>query len=262
MSKKQTSTALAKSDPNTALANVPEYQRGKGQIGLEQVERDDMILPRLAIAQSGSPALKKSSKVRIEGLEEGELYNTLTREIYGDKVKLIPVLFFKSYIKFKPKGEDGSVGGILGMAKDKTHIDPKDLEFGPEGQKPVWTEFRNFVCWIPDKKQMVVCSMKSSDTKAAKTWISLMRMAGVPAFGKVYDVTTIPKSSNNYDYFGFEVQPTGDFTPEALFHECELLYASLNGKDLKIDVEGLAEEEGEVLIIPLKERTPSEISDF
>ena len=80
--------ALAKVEKQPfGLVKVPEYLRGQGQKGLEEVGRDDMILPRLAIAQSGSPAFKKASRDRIEGLEEGDLYNTLTRVIYGDKSK-------------------------------------------------------------------------------------------------------------------------------------------------------------------------------
>ena len=244
--------ALAKVEKQPfGLVKVPEYLRGQGQKGLEEVGRDDMILPRLAIAQSGSPAFKKASRDRIEGLEEGDLYNTLTRVIYGDKVNLIPVLFFKSFIKFGEK-KDGEAGGIQGIKRSVAafeqatklgHIKANALEFGPDGEKPEWTEFRNFVCWIPDKKDMVVVSMKSTDTKAAKMWISFMRMAAVPAYGKVYQISTVPVNKNNYDFFGFEVQPTGEFTPEDLFHECDKLYASLSGKELKIDVEGLAAEE-------------------
>ena len=236
-------TTLAKPEPEKALATVPAYLQGQGQKGLEQADQGDVTLPRLAIAQSGTPQCKKSSPKHIDGLEEGDLFNTLTGKVYGRKVKAIPVLFFKSAIKFKPKDDKGAPAGIDGMRPRVTDSTLADYLFGEDGAKPEWTLFRNFVCWLPEHKEMVVASMKSTSTKVAKQWIAFMRQANVPAYGKVYTITTIPEHRDQYDYFNFEIPFSQEFTPEQLFREADSLYNGMVGKDLKIDVEDLAAEE-------------------
>lgn len=230
------SAAIEKRQP-TAIEQVPEFLRGQGQKGLENVERDDITLPRIAIAQSQSPAYKKSSPTRIEGLEEGQLYNSLTRKVYGDSVLVIPVLFFKNYIKFRSM-DDG--GGVLGMANDRAQLPAGALDF-QEGKKPEWTEFKNFVCWLPEEKEVASASMKSTSMKTARKWNSLMRFANVPAFGKVYKLTTSPEHKNNNDYFIYEVEAV-KFVDKSIFQQCEKLYEMMRGSNLTID---LTEEEGD-----------------
>ena len=210
---------------------VPSYMAGQGQRGLELASQDDITYPRLALAQANSPSIKKSSDKRIEGLEEGFLYDTLTGEIYGDTIEIVPIRFFKSYIRFRPESEGG---GVMKMAANADNIAPVDLEFGPNGEKPVWTEFRNFLSYIPATGRLAVVSMKSTQTKVAKQWVSLMRFAGVPAYGKSYELSTVSESNQNYDYFNFNIKPLG-FVDEVLYHKLDVLYGQLTGKDVKFD---------------------------
>lgn len=231
------SEAIERRKPVTIEA-VPEFLRSQGRNrGLENVEREDMTLPRVGIAQSQSKALKKSSPTRIEGLEEGGLYNSLTREVYGACLEVVPVLFFKNYIKFKSMEEGG---GVLGMADDRSKLPPGALDFHGD-KKPEWTEFKNFVCWLPAQQAVASVSMKSTSMKTARKWNSLMRFANVPAFGKVYKLTTVLEHKDSNDYYVYEVEAL-HFVDEELFKQCENLYALMKDSSLKID---LSEEEGD-----------------
>lgn len=231
-------TELVKREAPQALA-VPEYLQGYGGKGLEGVQRGDMTLPRLSIAQSGSPAYKKANPNHIDGIEEGDLYNSLTRAVYGAAVVAVPLVFFKGYIKFRSMDEGG---GVLGMKTTSEGIRPADLEFGADGEKPVWTVLYNFLCYLPETKELIVVSMKSTASKVAKNWTSLMRLLpGVPAFGRKYKVRTVPASSAKGDYFNFQVDPM-QFALEAEVKMFDGLYEGFKGQEIKMDTTDLHEE--------------------
>src|SRR5438132_1612945 len=102
---------ITKREPG-ALSDVPDYLRRKGDgppLGLENLERNDMTLPRLGLCQSLTPQRIKSDPKYIAGLEEGEFFNTITREVYGNRVRLVPLLFYKTRILFGPKDEGGGL---------------------------------------------------------------------------------------------------------------------------------------------------------
>lgn len=231
---------------------VPSFMQDSKGAGTEQIGREDMTLPRLAIAQSNSPAAKKSSPERIEGLEEGMLYNTLTREIIGDATRVIPILYFPSYIKFAGEGETG-VKGIRGASNPP----PADLlEFKEDGGKPEWTKLFNFLCLIPERGELVVVSMKSTGAKVAKQWNSWMRRTMQAEGGKTwqpdafsysYGLKTVAEHKDKFDYFNYEV----DFehrllvTEEQTYKNCQAIYTNMSGLDLstRVDTSGMDNED-------------------
>lgn len=58
--------------------------------GLENVTNDDITIPRLAIVQAGSPQRKKKDEKYIEGAEEGNIFNTVTNQLFSDSIIVIP----------------------------------------------------------------------------------------------------------------------------------------------------------------------------
>ena len=249
MKNKEQSEALETKKP-AALA-VPAFMQGSTGAGTEQIGREDMTLPRLAIAQSNSPAAKKSSPERIQGLEEGQLYNTLSREIVGEAVELIPILYFPSYIKFAGEGETG----VKGIRSNADNIPPAELEFGEAGEKPVWTKLFNFLCLIPSRGEIVIVSMKSTGAKVAKQWNSWLRKSVKTEGGKVwqpdafsfsYALKTVAEHKDKFDYFNFEV----DFEKRKIvdnadtYNACKAIFTDFSGVDLsqRMDTSGLETE--------------------
>ena len=72
------STEVAKQ--NTAM--VPSYIANKS-MGTDNIAPEDIQIPRLALAQKMSPEVDASTSKHIEGLSEGELFNSLTHDVYG-----------------------------------------------------------------------------------------------------------------------------------------------------------------------------------
>src|SRR3981189_2955887 len=115
--------AIERVETKGILAVVPAHlQQYVGMADDEQVVgREDMLIPRLAVAQDGmAPQLKKQSELYIPELEAGDLFNTVTNEIYGTTAKVIPLFFTKNYIEFAP-----NMGGVLGQYSNVADL-PKD----------------------------------------------------------------------------------------------------------------------------------------
>src|SRR5271157_2401378 len=102
-------TAIEKHQPQP-LAEIPEWLRrppGQGAAGFDEVEQGDLTLPRLGLCQALSPQKDETEPKYIDGIEEGEYFNSLTGENYGAKLKIVPLLFYKNRIAFRSKKEGG-----------------------------------------------------------------------------------------------------------------------------------------------------------
>jgi hypothetical protein len=220
--------AIAKTN---ALA-IPDYVE-KTNAGHENITREDITFPQIKIAQSSSAEVKKSSEKHIEELEEGDLFNSLTKKIYKTPIQVIPILMFTSFIKFRPMDEGG---GVIRMAATDENIDPKDLEFGPNGEKPVWTLLRNFLVYLPAYSEVAVMSMKSTQTKIAKKWLSLQSLFGtMPSYAKSYLFRTTVEKGKVASYFNYTEPVVGGFSTKEDYEFAKNLYAQFSGKTIKYD---------------------------
>src|ERR1035437_4670134 len=122
----KTDKSLTVIQPNSALAEVPEFLRAElgNQAGMENVEQGDLLLPRLGLCQALSPHKRKSHALYIEGLEEGQLFNTVTKEIYGEELEVIMLFFFKNRIKYFPIDDGGGIDCISPNGIDGGRISP------------------------------------------------------------------------------------------------------------------------------------------
>jgi len=108
---KQEKTSVVSND--TSLPAHLIRKPGAPARGVENVTADDLIIPRLEIVQALSPCRKKNDPAYIEGIEEGMLYNSVTREVYGSKVLIVPVSFKKEYLLWKDRKQGGGFKGIF-----------------------------------------------------------------------------------------------------------------------------------------------------
>lgn len=241
---KQTPTAI------TGRQDIPDYLRDLGREGMEEMDRSDFVLPRISIAQQLSPAINKKKPQFIQGLVGGQMYNTVTREIYGEELFFVPVLFAKSRIYFEDINKGGgilcqSLNGINGG-----HLCPSSCDACPKSQflnneAPECNKFMNYPGFVLDKKNqilgMAAISMKSTSIGVAKQWNSLIRLANVPTYGKVYRVSVVEDSRDSNDFWQWKIDPVG-FTPKELIDACRGLYDSLKAQGVKVDMSDVADE--------------------
>ena len=236
-----------------SLATVPEYLKNAvGVMDAEaEIKNDDLLIPRLSVAQDGmSPQLKKQHELFIPGLEAGQLFNTVTSEVYGDEAVVIPLFFNKNYIEFEP----GGALKVVSIYKDASEVPEGGLSWGtgPDGKRvaPIVTEFKNRMCLVLSNSgqwQPIVVSFKKGEVKFSDQWNSLIKFARLadrlPCFAHTYKVVPKMKTDGSKSWFVKTVKAFG-FTPEAIFGEAKSYFEQLSQGGYTVDTTGI-EPEGE-----------------
>ena len=195
---------MAKTDlekPGTTAIDIqksrPEFlkeREGKEIRGLEEVGSDEMVLPRLTLTQGTTPQRQEANVSFIPNLKEGDFFNSLTKQIYGRRVVVMPLLFRKSRIYFKDINEGG---GLICRAP---HGNDCQLNAGglclhsrwqADGTPPACTEFYNYACLLYPSNEPIVVSLKVTGIRAGKEWNSKMRMRGADPFAGLYEIKSI-----------------------------------------------------------------------
>lgn len=206
-----------------SLAVMPSYLQHSGKpVGLEEMTRADWTLPRLGLCQSMSPQRKRSDPKHIEGLEEGDMFNSITRENYGKTVQVVPLMFFKNRFRF----QEGALGNILCQSADTVLGigDPGGecktcpmAQFGSSGKgnSPACSLFYNYPSLILPKDGhigldlLVVASFKSSELKVARDWNALLRLRNADTFSGIYEFTTVEQKNDLGSWYTRVVKPAG-----------------------------------------------------
>jgi len=185
-----------------------------GVLGMENVRAEHLQIPRLQVAQPLSPQMIRSKPEYIEGLMVGQFFNSVTREIYGDDVVVIPIKYSISRLKFTNNALDcRSKNGIDGGHYSDTC---KPCQFaqwgsGKEGRGTDCKEYINFLVVEKDTQQPMVISFKSASLAAGKTWSTLIigrkialsdgRRVPAPAFMTTYRLKTVEKTAGQGVYY-------------------------------------------------------------
>jgi len=136
--------------------------------GFEDLNSQTMAIPFLKLAQDLTPETKKAKPVFIQGLEPGMFFNSVTKKIYGNELKVIIIKFECIYIEWKPDR-----GGFVGYhSPENARKLAVDQTFGAwktkEGND--LQEYYTYYCLIVGEEHFgpIVYSMTSSAIKVAK----------------------------------------------------------------------------------------------
>lgn len=112
-----TGTALAASQ---GTSNVPDFMRDDARMGKENIQADDLIIPRVALTAAISPAV-------VDGLcEAGHFFHAVTEEDLGPEMRIVPILHQRRYTLWKPRWQGG---GILARSSNGKTWDVPDQTF-------------------------------------------------------------------------------------------------------------------------------------
>ena len=247
-------------------SNIPEHLRefaNMGNVGFENLRNEDTIIPRLAIAQAISPQVTKGDPSRIEGLEVGQYFNTVTEEIYGETVLVTPLLEFPSRIFFPPRGSNDPIkcstkdldnqGRLINgpITPEGCHL-CEYSKFGEDGTPPPCTMFYNYPLAVHTESGLdpVVFSAKSKMIKPAKKLNSLVRYRKpqMPGFTMILQLSTRPEKAKKGTFFNLTVNhPDPNVSPKdvppELIDQTKMLYEMMSKRDIKVDTTGLDAED-------------------
>ena len=167
---------------------------GKQPAGFDEVDKEDLKMPRLAILQG-------LSKLCTEGKGKmGQIANSITREIYGESVEFIPLFMFKTRAQF----ELGK--GLVMMSRDNITVTMGVDDYEQYVGQPVeevpgsaWTgkvpPTFNLVYNVPSlivgrlSEFPTALVMMKTAVKPAKEFISAARYSGEDMFARVYKLS-------------------------------------------------------------------------
>jgi hypothetical protein len=211
--------------------------------GNEGVGHDDLTIPRISIIQDLSPQHKKTKPEYIEGAEAGMAFNTVTQELYADRVMIVPVLFRKEYVIWKNLDAGGGFRGAFPSINDAENAlmeldDRSDCEIVPTNQH---------FCLVLDPTSTVadpvmseaVISMSKSQNKVSKQLNSMIHAAGHDRFAHLFDLKVVTdQNAAGQEYYNWKPVRRG-FATEEMYAAGEKLYnaVSTGEKDINRDPE-------------------------
>lgn len=232
---------IVKPDVN-ALVSRPSFLKTTGETkGLEDIEQTDLLMPRLQIAQKMSPQIDKNAPEYIEGLEEGDFFNSLTKENYGPgPLNIVPLWAFKSRLLFRDKAEGGGIECSSANSIDGGTISPL-CETCPRNmwdgnKRPDCNLIYNYVILFADTREMIAISLRSANIKIAKKFNSLMRMRNAEAvYAGIYTVTSLrTKNEKGVFYVADFANCVTPWVNEEMFNYCGMLFDSIRSKQLEV----------------------------
>lgn len=240
-----------------ALGMTEEQLAVSGTIGLENARPEDFQIPRLNISQSMSPQLIRSKPEYIPGLMVGQFFNTVTQEIYGDTVLVVPVKYTVSRLKFTSnvldcQSKNGVNGGhyspevitIGANGKQTVTGGCKDCQYskwgsGKDGQGTDCKEYRNWLLLSVKGSSPMSMSFKSASLTVAKIWATLIQGRKIalstgekitaPAFMTVYELRSAEKSTTKGTFYVPQVRVV-EPTQAVLIKAAAAFYKSFSGE--------------------------------
>lgn len=224
MAKKQSSKSRGRSNvparrqSTLPAANLVKEMAQDGNKGMENMGADDVAIPFLTILQAMSPQVKKGPQ-KIKGAEEGDIFNTVTNEVYSGEegIMVIPCFYQKAYVEWIPRDQGG---GFV-----RQHSDPKILDkcirgddnrdiLKENGHNIVTTGYHFVLLMKPDGSvERCVISMSSTQLKKSRRWNSQMmslqvdggggRKVTPPMFSHVYKIKTVGEQNDQGSWYGW-----------------------------------------------------------
>ena len=245
---KPTPTSTAKS-PETA--NVPAIRKetslaqpGSNKLagrGFENLDKSDLLLPRIKLLQPLSP------EINDLGQKPGTIFLGLGNKNYGNKITVIPVLHFRSRIKWIPEDENDGKGGIDCSSPDSRT--PREAKYSAncatcshqlwndkakikKDKAPKCTMYDNFLCLIDGGNEPVIIPFERTKQKVAKKWYSMGALkSGSDMWAWQYELSVVgEKNDEGKPYFNYSVRDLSKATSDERQKLCLSLWESLAGK--------------------------------
>ena len=236
---------IPKGDTTVARMERPSFIKPGDHRGTDHITKEDLQIPRLALAQGLTPQVAEGK----EGFVTGVLFNSQTEQVYGKG----PIDFFivradkPRFIEFNPRDEGG---GIKDM-----NVAPNDprtkFTIDSEGKsvKPLATKFYDFIiAMLPldadAMKSIISLSFKSSGLKMARNLNTLVKYRNAPLFAGVYRLTTKVEKNAKGIFSVYNVENAGwvgnhtAMEGEGAYKLAEGLFTSLADRVIVVDRTG------------------------
>ena len=215
--------------------------------GLENITTEDMQIPFIRIIQALSPQLQKDDPLYIKGAEQGDIFNTVSQEIYkqDEGVVVVPAFFEKKFLEFQLRSSGG--GFVRELAADDKDITmtsrENTTELLPNGIELVRTHQHLVIAKSADGSiAPSVLDMKKSQLKVSRRWNTLKNSARLPSgalmpiYGTAWKVTTVLEANDQGKWFNYKLDRINKITPEIekMMLEARNMYQGVSKGEVKM----------------------------
>ena len=169
-------TVVKKNNGSSAVAIMSQFENV--QTGFEDMNADDLQLPRLKLLQAMSPEIEND-----ESLRSGHIYNSVTGEWWpaDQGVKVVPCVYHNTYVEWAPVGIGAKGPVAVHQSKEVMNntVRGEDNKYYTNDNSGNYIEetANYFVLIIGGKGEtsQAVISMKSSQLTPSRNWNSKMK---------------------------------------------------------------------------------------
>jgi hypothetical protein len=212
-------------------------------------DSSEMQIPFVRILQAMSPQLKKREAEYIEGAEQGDMFNTVTKQFWTGEDGLIVIPCFQTtkYLEFTPREQGGGFRGEIAatdpILQRTTRQGAKEIL--PTGNELVKSDQHYCLIVAEDGSyQPVVIDMKSSQLKVSRRWKTQIALQKVkhpktgqsitpPLFANQWKFTTVEESNDQGSWFNYQIELVGLIQDRNLMLEAKAFRDSVASGEVK-----------------------------
>lgn len=240
MAKTQAPAPQALEKRGIAALERPAFIKTNDTRGTENIGSNDIRPPSLRLAQSGSPEAKRSEAQYIDGLAEGNFFNSLTKQIYGEgpiQVVIVNQLGHRN-VQFDPNDKKVVLDFNVPDGDPRTAFSTQVVDGVEKRVKPAATTFYDYLVYVinGEQRELMTLSLKSTQLKKAKDLNTLLKTSKLASFSFLFEVTAEPERRGANSWWGWVFTAAG-YVTEDIYNDAAKLYEQMAGKTVVVETE-------------------------
>ena len=244
---------------NTDVSNILDDILETAGEGVDY-ETSELQIPFIRVIQALSPQIKKSDAAFIKGAEQGDLFNTVTGEVWkGEEgINVIPCYQETKHLEFTPRDQGGGFVGELPAG------DPNILKTTRQGAKETLPNGNELVksdqhyCMVLNKDgsaQPAIVDMKSTQLKISRRWKTQIAMQKIPdkngvmrtpaLFATIWNLKTVEESNDMGTWYNYTIEKVDLVKDKNLFIDAKNFRSSVESGAAKAVPEEVVTESDE-----------------
>ncbi len=240
-------TAVAKTNAGGLPAELANEMANDAGDGSQGITTADLAVPFLRILQQMSPQLAKRDGAYIPGAQEGDIFNTVTGQIWseGDDLIVIPCSYNFKIIEWTPRDDGGGIVEqyVRGESTPEFEKDDRGRSVTKKGTHLVDTA-EHFVLIVDletKTTEQALISMSSTQLKHSRKWNSLTQQQTImtadgpklaPLYSRMYRLSTKGESKDENHWSGWNINLEGPVTDIDLYRAGKAFCASVTRGDV------------------------------
>lgn len=241
-----TKAVATKEKNELAVVDAAMFAQDAG-MGMENMGQEDLALPFLKLLSGLDSVLDTNEDAR-----KGDIYNTVTGEIYKGKtgIQVIPCAYQRRFIQWAPRGQGSGAPVAIyepGDAIPKTERSPEDNKEYVVGGSGEYIEetHQHFVLIVGEDGSLetALIAMKSTQLKKSRKWNSMIASVTMqgpngafvpPRFSHIYHLKSAQEENSKGSWHGWEISRVGPIQDQATYVRAKDFAQSITAGDVVV----------------------------